>query len=350
MPLDEPSWWYRQSQPAPLIERAMHPASVAYAWAVERRFRNSQPFRASLPVICIGNLTAGGTGKTPLAMHVARELIALGEQPAFLTRGYGGRIAGPHRVDPKSDDATEVGDEPLLLATTATTFISRDRPTGAQPIAGSKLASVIVMDDGLQNPSLAKDLTIALIDARRGIGNGKVLPAGPLRARLGFQLGLVDAVVVNYPPGVHIDTQTDIHRWLQQEFPGPVLTAAVRPRDDVTWVRGARLVAFAGIANPQRFFRLLRELGGNVVAEVALPDHHAFARRDAERILNLAKTHDALLVTTEKDSTRLTGGKGAIGELLDASRSLGIRLDLKSPETERLTSLLMGALKEPKPA
>lgn len=349
MPLDEPSWWYRSQGPN-AIARALRPASAIYAWAVERRFRRARPYRSSLPVICIGNLTAGGTGKTPLALRIAQDLIAMGEQPALLTRGYGGRVAGPHWVDPGSDTASAVGDEPLLLAEVAPTVVSRDRAAGARAIEGAALASVIIMDDGLQNPSLCKDLTIALVDGRRGIGNGEVLPAGPLRARLGFQLGLVDAVVVNQPPADRADSKPQLPRTIQQQFAGPVLAAAPSPRGDVDWIKGARLVAFAGIANPQRFFGLLEQLGGVVATTVALPDHHEFSEKDAERILSLAASHDAIPVTTEKDWVRLKGGNGARGELLTRSRTLAIRLSLVEQDADRLRALLARAVMRAPPA
>ncbi|MCL4766945.1 MAG: tetraacyldisaccharide 4'-kinase [Hyphomicrobiaceae bacterium] len=344
MRLDEPSWWYRPGDTkTPAIVRLLRPASLLYSWAVERRFQRARPYRASLPVICIGNLTAGGTGKTPLAIRIAEELAGLGERPAFLTRGYGGQIPGPHWVDPKSDRAAAVGDEPLLLAATAPTVVSRDRAAGARAIESAGAASVIVMDDGLQNTALAKDLAIAVVDARRGFGNGEVLPAGPLRAGLGFQLGLADAILVTNPPGSHADPPSEIVARLRRQFPGPVLTAAPVARDG-GWVRGARVVAFAGIANPQRFFHMLADLGGHVAATVPLPDHHAFSAKDAEHILALAAAHDAIPVTTEKDRVRLEGGHGAIGELMARSRVLAIRLVPDERDAMRLTSLIGAAL------
>lgn len=343
MPLDEPSWWYEPGR-GPVVARALRPASAIYTWAVERRFRRARPYRPSLPVICIGNLTAGGTGKTPLAMRIAQDLINRGERPVFLTRGYGGRTAGPHWVDPKSHTATAVGDEALLLAEIAPALVSRDRAAGARAIEAASTASVIIMDDGLQNPSLCKDLTIALVDARRGIGNGEVLPMGPLRARLGFQLGLVDAIVVNHSPAGHGEFQSQSFQWLESQFAGPVLAASPEPQGDTAWIKSARLVAFAGIANPQRFFRLLEMLGGDVAATVTLPDHHVFRQKDAERILSLAASHDAVPVTTEKDWVRLKAGHGAIRELFAHSRKLGIHLKLKEHDAERLNGLLAAAL------
>ncbi|MGE0857147.1 MAG: tetraacyldisaccharide 4'-kinase, partial [Hyphomicrobiaceae bacterium] len=199
MPLEEPSWWYEDETTA--TARMLMPLARLYARAALRRLDHAQPYRSRLPVICIGNFTAGGTGKTPLTLHVARHLVHLGEQPAILTRGYGGKVSGAHWIDADRDRADVTGDEPLLLARAAPTLISRDRRAGAIAIeASGRDVSVIVMDDGLQNPALTKDLTIAIVDGTRGVGNGLVIPAGPLRAPLDRQLALADAILVNRPP------------------------------------------------------------------------------------------------------------------------------------------------------
>lgn len=343
MRLDEPRWWYEAGR-RPLIARALAPVSALYARVVEHRFDRAKPYRSSLPVICIGNLTVGGTGKTPFAMRVAEELRQLGELPVFLTRGYGGRIQAPHWVDPDADTARAVGDEPLLLARVAPTVVSKDRAAGAQAIEETGRASVIVMDDGLQNPSLAKDFTIAVLDHRRGIGNGMVFPAGPLRARLAFQLNLVDAIVLNSPPGDSDGPGNDLS-FLRSRFSRPVIRSRPEPSGNVDWLRGARVVAFAGIANPQRFFRLLETLGAQIAAVVQRPDHHFFDHADANEVLDLATNHNAIPVTTEKDWVRLGGGSGAIAELKQRSRALPIRATLDETERERLSSLLQSALR-----
>ncbi len=342
MRLDEPSWWYRREPSA--LARGLKPLSAVYSWAARRRILRTTPVRSKLPVICVGNLVAGGTGKTPFTIVVAAALIRSGERPAILTRGYGGRHTGQHWVDPTTDSAADVGDEALLLAEHAPTLVSRDRVAGAAAIEAAKAGyTVIVMDDGLQNPSLAKDLRIAVVDGRRGIGNGLVLPAGPLRAPLAFQLDAVDAVLVNHPPGSDAPAST-ITGWLQQNFHGPVLEARTRPDEDTEWVKGTRLVAFAGIANPQRFFRLLDALGAETVATLTVPDHHAFTESDAGRILALARSHKALPVTTEKDRVRLWGTSGLRGELWQQSRAVGIRLILEERDSGRLEALLSAAV------
>ncbi len=192
MPLNEPRWWYTASKGGRLAARLLAPVADAYGAVAEARYRRHAPYRASLPTICVGNFTAGGTGKTPLTRCIVEHLLSLGESPVCLTRGYGGRLPGPVWVDPSRHGAADVGDEPLLLARSAPVMVSRDRAEGARAIEAAEIkATVIVMDDGLQNGTVAKDLTIAVVDATRGMGNGQVIPAGPRRAPLCFEIALV---------------------------------------------------------------------------------------------------------------------------------------------------------------
>ncbi len=310
-----------------------------------RSYERATPYRSRLPVVCIGNCTAGGTGKTPLAVHVAGELQRLGRRPVFLTRGYGGRLAGPHWVDQAADKAVDVGDEPLLLARHAPTLVSRDRAAGAKAIeSGDRPADVIVMDDGLQNPSLQKDLSLAVVDGRRGLGNGRVIPAGPLRAPLDFQFRLTDAIVVNAPH----DTETEpapVAVWLRRRFPGPVLSASVQPTEPVAWLENADVVAFAGTGAPQRLFDLLRRCGANIVHALPFPDHHPFAETDAQRLMDLASAASATLVTTEKDWVRMDGSRAHVGQLRALSRVLPIAMVFGERDSERLKTLLEVAVR-----
>lgn len=344
MRLEEPAWWYDADRR--LAPRLLQPISAIWGAVATRSYERTAAYRSCLPVVCIGNFTAGGTGKTPLAVHVAGELQRLGCKAAFLTRGYGGRFAGPHWVDHVTDTAADVGDEPLLLARRAPTLVSRDRAAGANAIeAGGRAADVIIMDDGLQNPSLAKDLSLAVVDGRRGLGNGRVIPAGPLRAPLDFQFGLADAIVVNEPhdPSPAPAAVTD---WLKQRFPGPVLTATVEAAEDASWLDGADVIAFAGIGAPQRFFDLLRRCGANVVHALPFPDHHPFGEADAERLLDLASVNSAVLVTTEKDMCRMDGSSVRAGELKAASRAIPVAMRFGERDTERLKALLDVAVKK----
>lgn len=344
MPVSEPGWWY--GPPDSAIARLLAPAASLWARAAARRSANARPYRSSLPVICVGNFTAGGTGKTPLAILLARMLTSRGERPALLTRGYGGRLAGPHLVQPAIDTATDVGDEPLLLARHAPVCVSRDRAAGARAIehlSGIAPPTVIIMDDGLQNPSLAKDLTIALVDGRRGVGNGLVMPAGPLRAPLGLQLAMTDAIVVNRPRSMEPGS-SEMTRHLRESFHGPVLEAVVAPSADTPELRGRRVIAVSGIANPVRFTSLLAELGAELVETRAFKDHHAFTEKDAASLLADARRLDARIVTTEKDHVRLEGTAGACAQLHAAMITVPVELQLDERDALRLSSLMDTAL------
>jgi tetraacyldisaccharide 4'-kinase len=346
VPVDEPSWWYA-GEPA-WQARVLGPVAAIYGAAVQQRLARAKPYRSALPVICVGNFTVGGTGKTPLALLIARELKRRGEHPAFLSRGYGGRSTGRHLVEPELDTAADVGDEALLLSREAPTLIARDRAAGARAItsdAGLASATVIVMDDGLQNPSLAKDLTIAVVDGGRGFGNGAVLPAGPLRAPLSFQLGLADAILVNHPALDQRGEPSNVAQWLKRRFPGPVLDARPQPVGDTAVFKGASVIAFAGIANPERFFGMLESLGARLIEQIAFPDHHAFTEADARRLLGQSADSGGLLATTEKDWVRLIGCTGARGELRKRVRVLGIALALDERDLGRLGALIETALR-----
>jgi tetraacyldisaccharide 4'-kinase len=339
---DTPAWWY-EGRPTALA-KLLRPLGTCYGWLAERRLRLIPPYRSRLPVICIGNFTAGGTGKTPLALRLADELIRLGERPCFLTRGYGGRVQGPHWVAAEKDDPRDIGDEAFLLAERAPTVVAANRAAGARAIeAAGHGFTVIVMDDGLQNPHLAKDLKIAVVDAARGLGNGEVIPAGPLRAPLAFQLAIVDAIVVNGSLAPDAP-QARLLEELKQRFPGPVIEIAPRPKGDTSWLEGTRVVAYAGIGHPGRFFTLLGRLGADVRAAEAFADHHPYSEADARRLLELAASHQALLVTTAKDWVRLAKADGARRRLQEESRVLAIEIGCDRREYERLSALATAAL------
>jgi tetraacyldisaccharide 4'-kinase len=339
--LDEPSWWYRT--PASTSARCLQPLAALYGWAARLRYGGTEAYRSRLPVVCIGNFTVGGTGKTPLVMHICQHMAAAGPRPAALTRGYGGRLAGPHWVDGHHDRAGDVGDEALLLASAAPTLLARDRRAGAQaiehmPAQSNALAhTMIVMDDGLQNSSLRKDLAIAVVDGVRGIGNGLVLPAGPLRAPLAFQLALTDAIIVNEGVG---DADGHVAAWLRQTFHGPVLRSTVRPAEDTQWLQDRRVIAWAGIGAPQRFFALLQRCGAVVVDRVAFGDHHNLSAAEAERLMALCQHHEASLVTTQKDLARLRGATGPCLRLAELSRALPIKVEINPSDALRLAELL----------
>lgn len=306
------------------------PIAALYGTISARRITSAIPERAARPVICVGNFTAGGTGKTPMSLLVADIVEERGGAPWFLSRGYGGRLDGQERVDPEHHTAAEVGDEPLLLAARAPTVISRDRRLGAEFIARQAPANaVIIMDDGLQNPSLSKDLTIAVIDRARGLGNGYVIPAGPLRAPMAAQLPRTNIIVVNGTSGDA--AATDLARFTS-DASIPKLAAAPQLLEATDWLSGARVIAFAGIANPDRFFSMLERAGANVVARTAFADHKTLSNSEAEKLLSQADHTGALLVTTEKDHVRLRGLDGARVALFERAKPAAIKLQMSDDD------------------
>ena len=342
MPLSEPGWWYGPGRPG--VARALAPIGWLWGRAALRRLARGEAYVSMLPVICVGNFTAGGTGKTPLVLAIARFLSARGHRPAILTRGYGGRVRGPHWVDLSRDTAGSVGDEARLLARGGATLIARDRAAGAATIErDARRFDAIVMDDGLQNPTLAKSLTIAVVDGARGFGNGGVIPAGPLRAPFDQLSARTDVMVVNQTGTETVGSAALLER-LRREFTGPVISAATRADGDTAWLAERTVVAYAGIGHPARFFRLLAAHGARLAAEIALPDHHVFTIADARNLLDLAKRHDAQLVTTEKDLARLAGATGVLGDLARTSRPLAITLRIDAADAARFDHLLLDAL------
>jgi tetraacyldisaccharide 4'-kinase len=332
MPL-EPGWWYR---PPGLIASALAPVAALYGHVAARRLARVATYRSSLPVICAGNFTAGGSGKTPVAAMLAERLIARGERPAILSRGYGGTECGPHWVDTGTDTAERVGDEPLLLARVASVLVARERGAGACEIERHGGFSVIVMDDGLQNRALAKDLIIAVVDGPRGIGNGRVIPAGPLRAPLAAQRDLPDAILFNGTP--HANLAATVAR-----NGCPSMTGGLVPGPGLEWLQGVSVIAYAGIGNPARFFSTVASLGAIPVETVAFPDHAALTAADAGRLLALAARHNARLVTTEKDHVRMAG-LAWLEALATASVAVPVRMQLSGDDTRVLDELLDAVL------
>jgi tetraacyldisaccharide 4'-kinase len=263
----------------------------------------SKGFDAGIPVVCVGNYHAGGAGKTPTVLALTRLLRDLGESPVVLSRGYGGKWRGPVRVDPERHVAANVGDEPLMLALTVPVVIARDR-VGGVALARSQGASVILMDDGFQNPAIAKDASLIVIDGDRGLGNGKVFPAGPLRAPLPPQLVRTDALIVIGNGSAARAVATAI-----ADAAKLVLSAHLKPDGaSLQALGGKRVLAFAGIGDPGRFFRTLRGAGVDVARERVFADHHPFSPDEIEALIAEAGRDGLKLVTTEKDLARLRGG------------------------------------------
>jgi tetraacyldisaccharide 4'-kinase len=312
------------------------PFAIVYG-AVAARRMGLPGERAGVPVICIGNPTLGGAGKTPTAIAIAQMLAAMGEKPVFLSRGYGGSHAGPVTVDGGGQSATSVGDEPLLLVRHFPTVVARDRVAGAR-LAAAQGASVLVMDDGFQNPSLSKDCSLLVVDATVGTGNNDVFPAGPLRAPLAAQLAQAEAVV-RVGAG-------DASRLLEDQAGAmglPVFTASLVPdAKAAASLKGRKLLAFAGIGRPEKFFATLREIGAQVIEARSFGDHHRYTAHDAGALLGAAEAQRLTLATTEKDMVRMQGDP-ALAELSAAAKALPVELQFADREAVR--RLLDRALK-----
>lgn len=312
----EPAFWWRQGGHAATL---LAPFAAVYGAIAARRMAR-KGVGAGVPVVCIGNPTVGGAGKTPAALAVARLLQAAGETPVFLSRGYGGQLAGPMRVDPAKHRASDVGDEPLLLARAATTIVARDRVHGAQAAVAAG-GRVIVMDDGFQNPSLAKDFSVLVVDARRGIGNGRIIPAGPLRAPIDVQFDRAQALIV-----VGNGDATPVTDEARKR-PLPVFRARLAPDPTfVTSLAGRRVLAFAGIGDPEKFFATLREGGVELAVTRSFDDHHRYTQADAQSLRDEAHRAGLVLVTTEKDLARMQGD-GDAALLAALARALPVTLE-----------------------
>jgi tetraacyldisaccharide 4'-kinase len=335
MPLRTPFWWYRRRG---AIASALSPLGAVYGRMAERKFAGIEPYRSRLPVICIGNFTAGGGGKTPTAIAVAKVLKEAGEKPCFLTRGYGGKTEGPALVV-KGQTAAEIGDETLLLNAHAPVVVAADRAAGARLIEGTD-ATVIVMDDGFQNPQLAKDLSLIVVDAATALGNGLVMPAGPLRAPLDEQMKRADALLLIGDGGKAAP--------LAKTFEAankPVLKARMTPRGDPRWLGVLPVIGFAGIANPKKFYATLSQNGARLTGTRSFPDHHPYTEKQAERLLRWAREWNAMLVTTEKDWVRLPEDDGTeLSELRFRSRPLLI--DIEFADAGKLKQLLVEAIEK----
>ena len=303
-----PEFWQHDG----FFPRLLAPAAAVYAAATARRVARPG-WRAPVPVICCGNATAGGAGKTTLALDLGARLAGL--RVAFLTRGHGGEVRGVHRVDPAQDRAKLVGDEALLLAAGAPTWVAAERAAGARAAVAAG-AEVLVMDDGLQNPSLAKDFSFLVIDGGTGFGNRRVIPAGPLREPVAAAAGRCAAAVLigadrrdaaaALPPGL------------------PVLRARLEQQDTAD-LAGRPVFAFAGIGIPEKFFAGLREAGAVLAATVAFADHHPYGGAEITRLLARATAIGALPVTTPKDAVRLSPDQRA------RVRVIGVRLVWEEP-------------------
>ncbi len=334
MPRTTPEFWYRANSAAPSVEEILlAPFGTLYQFAHRIKLKRTQTAAVPIPVICVGNLSVGGSGKTPtcIALNALIKKHKLFKNPYFLTRGYGGHETGPRRIT-VHDDANAVGDEPLVLLKHSNTIISRDRYDGACH-AHDLDADCILMDDGLQNMSLKKDISFIVVNGKMGFGNGKTLPSGPLREPLDFALPRIDGVILI----------GEDERNIQQQLPAdlPVFKASIQPDADHALDTAQAYFAFCGLGYPKKFYDTLRAMDLNIVDHQSFPDHHSYDHDDLDRLRTRAAQNNATLITTEKDYVRVP----------DAFRkevtTLPVHLALHD-ESEMLTFLTgkLGALKE----
>jgi tetraacyldisaccharide 4'-kinase len=287
-----PDFW--RGEPS-LLAGLLTPVGVAIDAAGRLRRAVVRPYRAPVPVICVGNLIAGGSGKTPVALSLAALLAKWRVTPAIVMRGYGGRLTGPVCVDPQRHDALAVGDEPLLAAGVAPCWVARDRAAGVRAAVADG-ARAVILDDGFQNPQVAKDLSLIVVDAAYGFGNGRLIPAGPLRETVAAGLARADAIVLIG------EAMATPRAFAASDL--SVLHAAIEPVDAAQFA-GAPVVAFAGIGRPEKFFATLRQIGARLVSERGFPDHHRYQAHELAELRGAAAAGRARLVTTRKDWLRL---------------------------------------------
>lgn len=295
-----PHFWYHPSVTVfdQMMSRLLVPIAAIYNASVARRLKKSNSFQVDAAVICVGNLTMGGTGKTPVTIALLDALQEMDVEAQALSRGYGGAEKGPVMVDASRHTARDVGDEPLLIARSASIWVSADRVEGAKAAIRDG-AQAIVMDDGHQNPSLSKDLSILVIDAEAGWGNGRVFPAGPLREDIEAGLSRADAIILMLP---HETYTPDLQAMGLDQVEIPVLKAWLEP---VGAPPAGNFVAFAGIGRPEKFFNALTTAGVNLVQTKAYSDHHAYSDSDLRALHAAAGSGNARLITTEKDLVRI---------------------------------------------
>lgn len=328
-----PDFWY--APPGALsggLAAALAPAAWIYGCAAAARAHSKIPWRAPVPVISVGNLVAGGAGKTPVALELTARLKARGAHPAAVLRGYGADIKGALCVDPARHSAADTGDEALLHAAAAPTWVSSNRRLGAEAAAAAG-CGVIVLDDAHQNRDLEKTLSFVVIDGAAGFGNGKRIPAGPLREPAAAGLARADAVII---------LGDDAQGCAALAPKGaPVLCADVVPDAAAAALAGETCTAFAGIARPGKAFKTMRDAGLNLVSTHAFADHHVYTADERARLLDAASSSGASgarLVTTAKDWVRLPA------EFRENVTPFGVRLIWRGGDAARIDALLGRAL------
>lgn len=329
---EAPPFWWRK---AGLAAWLLYPVSATYAAAARRGLATAPREKIDVPVLCVGNLTVGGSGKTPVAIALAREAKRMGLKPGILSRGHGGSVGKPHLVDPRHDVAKHVGDEPLILAREAMVVVTPDRAAGARLLTAEG-CDFVIMDDGFQSARIHIDYALLVVDARRGIGNGQVVPGGPLRARIVDQMRYADAVL-KVGEGDGADSALRQAARAGRAF----FEAHVRARRCPP-IEGRRCLAYAGIGDPDKFFDTVAALGGDVVVEKRFGDHRFYSAYDALDLLQTADSQDLELVTTAKDAARLDHASGPVGEL--RARSHVVEIDVEFDVANAPAAIIAQAL------
>ena len=315
-----PFWW----QPAGVQSALLSPFAWIYGRVARRVLDHRARKKIAVPVICVGNFTVGGSGKTPTALALAETAISRGFKPGFLSRGYGGGIRHATVVDPSRDTARLVGDEPMLLAARALTVVSANRIDGAELLV-RKGADLIIMDDGFQSARLFFDQALLVVDARRGIGNGRVFPAGPVRAPVIDQVRHASALIVVGEGG-----GADPMIRMAARAAKPIHLARFQPLNAARF-RDRNCLSFAAIGDPEKFFTTLEDAGVRLAQRRGFPDHHHFTSDEIEDLLAQAELYGLDLITTAKDFVRLQSGHGRAQELLKKTAVLEIELVFDSP-------------------
>lgn len=294
-----PGFWYDQATPKhKWAAKLLSPLGRIYGWVVEKRFDFYYPVPLARPVICVGNVTTGGAGKTPVVMSLVALLQDAGYNPHILTRGYGGEEEGPLQVSPGRDTAADVGDEALLLVEKAPTWVATSRPLGAQAAIDTG-ATIIIMDDGYQNPGIHKDFALIVADGAVGFGNGKIMPAGPLREDIGRAVNRAQAAVIVG------EDKAGVAETIKKHADIPVFAATLRPDADNPDLFGKPVFAFAGIGRPEKFRDSLIAAGAMLEGWGSYPDHFAYVEEDLRELVAAAEAKNAIIVTTAKDHVRL---------------------------------------------
>lgn len=323
---EAPSFWWKKPG---WRARLLWPVSFVYGRISGYRMAHGRRASVAIPVICIGNFTVGGAGKTPTALTIARAARDKGLKPGFLSRGYGGSIRGPTVVDIAAHSAAAVGDEPLLLAREALTVVARRRIDGARKLL-EEGADLIIMDDGFQSARLAIDYALLVIDTNRGIGNGYLVPGGPVRAPIGEQMRHTSALLK-----VGSGNAADAIVRMAARAAKPFFTASLKVRGQGD-LAGRSVLAFAGIADPQKFYRTVESIGAKIVVHRSFGDHQHLRDEDIADILDTARRHALEIVTTSKDFVRLQRRPGQAEELVQRCRVIEVDMTFSDHRAARL--------------